>query len=254
MAGKFLDNTGLQYLWGKLKARFLNTNEDELGLPEMNLPFATYDEAYPTACGAVPGGSRLMLPLSVSPDFTSANNANLYIVSGTTDKTCIGTKFLSGGVILEEDPSGSDEIMYCGDIPISGVTTYFDSLYVKKDSFLNMWWITDSSSAITEWDLGISLSVSQAQKGSCQLWFTDGSGSNLGFLTDQPQDHVGFWECGGYIHVRKNSTYSWDDTDPTHVIHEYKRAKIYSFDITLANWAYYSFYWDGQTTTYDIGV
>lgn len=254
MAGKFLDNTGLQYLWGKLKARFLNTDADELGLSEMNLPFATYDEACPTACGAVPGGSRLMLPLSVSPDFTSANNANLYIVTGTTDKTCIGTKFLSGGVILEEDPSGGDTVIYCGDISIGGVVSNYDTLYVKKDPFFDMWWITDSSSAITERDLGTDLSVSQAQKGSYQLWFTDGFAPNLGFFDDQPQDHVGFWECGGYIHVRKSSTYSWDDPDTTHVVHGYKRGRIYSFDIEIINFADYSFYWDGEDTTYSIGV
>lgn len=253
MAGKFLDNTGLQYLWGKLKARFLNTDEDELELPEMNLPFATYDESCPTVCGAVPGGSRLLLPLSVSPDFTSANNANLYIVSGTADKTCIGTKFLSGGDILEEQPSG-DEVLYCGQLPISGVTTDFDSLYVKKDPFLNMWWITDDSSAITEKNLGISLSISQAQKGSCQLWYTDGLSGTQVWMTDQPQDHVGFWECGGYIHVRARSTYSWDDTDPTHVVHGYKRARVYEYDIDINNWAYYSFYWDGENTTYSVGV
>lgn len=250
----FLDNTGLQYLWGKLKARFLNTSDE--GLPSFPEEFATYDGTNSWSCGTImhsmSGSLRLMLPLSATPDF--GGTGPVYVSSGTSDRTVTYEYFAYGGALLGEDPGEGDEVTHITDMPVDGVLTDFETdLYVKQDPFYGMWWITDSSSAITSSDLYIrDMDAATSQVGSCQLWFTD-SDNGPGFDSDMPQDHAGFWEQGGVIHVRKSNQIAWDSNN-TGVQSVLKPPGVRSVTVEIPSWADFFFSWDGSETSYDIGV
>ena len=273
MADKFLDNTGLQYLWGKLKAKFLNTADE--GLPEVwvGKEFATYDGSNSDICGRdypkSSGNSRNLAPLSVSPGFTGAGDI-LYVSILTQDSTDrqIATFTLSGNTIpmiyyILEGSNGLE--ISDNSSTISTPSHWYDNglavgftqgthAYVVQDPFFGMWWMTTTSGAITATDLDINFPIAEAEVGSRQIWYTDLGVTNH-FDTDKPQDHFGFWECGGIVHVRGSVNYSWDDTNTQHVAYAFKGPRTRSIDIinTLSSGNYY-FTWNGTTTSVDIGV
>lgn len=260
MADKFLDSAGLQYLWGRLKQKLVRIDQDEL--PDfIEKEFATYDVSNSRACGnSFPGmqTSRVMLPLSASPGFTGGNNDLIYFSSssGNTDREHYEVYQIYEGSVGAEEYD--EEIVYTNLYPTvidgiepSGVESC--ELFVKQDPIFGNWWLTDTISTITAADLGINLSAAQAStdgRTSGHIWVTGGT-----LDSSKPNDLSGFWNNGGVMHWRYNSSSAYDTgtTGDTATVLRRRVSEFPNYFSIENKRGTYEWNWDGTSMSFDNG-
>ena len=204
---KYVNGTGLGYLWTKIKSTFLITSEENESPLLITRPFATIDDTYPHGCGnSVSGmlsGSRILIPLQVSPDFairpsvyvyesykpsSTANRShrNVYQIAGTTS---LGWRLYT--VPTSGDPSLVTSLSNLG----SGVSNT-NGFYVIRDSVHGNYWLSSTNESIVSEDFGITYEEDSSDPitplSYAEIHITGTSIDSDYALLD---DYQGFWTC-----------------------------------------------------------
>lgn len=163
---KYVNGTGLGYLWTKMRATFLLSAE-EMSSPDMvNKKFATLDDTNPHNCGnSVSGmqGTRKIIPLQVSPDFNGSTGCYIYESYTSSSQRLYRTAYQlnSSGKLYTIPASGSPSVVTS--LPnVDGGLSNSGGFYVVQDTEYGNWWLSTTNATIDAEALGI---VAQASSG-----------------------------------------------------------------------------------------
>lgn len=222
MAGKYLSGSGLGYLWTKIKDTFLYLPEEITNPSTINRKFATFSEASPHDCGnSVDGmnsGSRILIPLQVSPDFDGSNGCYVYKSYANSSTFSHRTVYQIGNGRLYTVPtSGNPALVTMIPNVDGGIASTSVGFYIKQDSVHGNWWLTNSNDTINNESFGIvntgggtiidpELPDPPVIVESSTIYIT-GTTLDSSELSDTPQD---FWASdNAYVYVRYKSVYDF---------------------------------------------
>lgn len=156
---KYVNGTGIGYLWSKMKATFLLSAE-EMSTPSIaNIKFATLDDTNPHNCGnSVSGmqGTRKIIPLQASPDFNGSTGCYIYESYTSSSQRVYRTAYQlnSMGKLYTIPSSGSPSLVTS--LPnVDGGLSNSDGFYVLQDTAYGNWWLSNDGTIITAETLGI---------------------------------------------------------------------------------------------------
>lgn len=223
---KYVNGTGLGYLWTKMKATFLLSAE-EISSPDMvNKKFATIDETNPHGCGnsittPSPGmqdSSRPIIPLQVSPDFNGSTGCYIYQCYTSSSQRVLRTTYQlnSSGKLYTIPSSGSPSLVTSLSNIISG--TYSGGFYVLQDTEYGNWWLSTTNATIDAEALGI---VAQSSSGGGtsggdpvpvppdeSVYYITGTTVDSTQLSDTPSDWWASDNAYAYIRVTDDMPFS----------------------------------------------
>lgn len=219
---KYVNGTGLGYLWTKMKATFLLSSE-EMSAPDMvNRKFATLDDTNPHSCGnSVSGmqGTRKIIPLQVSPDFNGSTGCYIYESYTSSSQRIFRNVYQlnSSGKLYTVPTSGSPSVVQSLSY-IDGGITNSDGFYVLQDVEYGNWWISNTNTIITAEELGIvaQAAPSQGSGGGDPViipqdessYYITGTTADPTMLSDTPSDWWSSDNAYAYIRLNDDSPFS----------------------------------------------
>lgn len=210
---KYVNGTGLGYLWTKIKNAFLITSEENKSPLLITRPFATIDDTYPHGCGnsvsGMQSGSRILIPLQVSPDFAIRPSVYVYESykpSSTANRSHRNAYQIAGnsslGYRLYTVPTSGDPTLVTSLSNLGSGVSNAGGFYVIRDSVHGNYWLSTTNTSITSEDFGITYEEGGDSPDPITPVTPDLSYAEIhitGTSIDADyalfDDYIGFWTC-----------------------------------------------------------